>query len=292
MLPIIPQQLVISASSAGIYLKNRKPWPACCFIFTAAWANAGVVYDVSVRSLNPSFALNPSTEPNIPAVSQYFVEGGSVRVGGTHAKTVRLFKDRTLYVIDHTSRSIHVLEHATLAEYSAHYAAAVKQLQDTAAKAPPDDRAQAERRAADMKAAGDRLLMTVPREYRMTARFESVDGHDCRVWEERENDTKRLELCVAPASTIQGGPDIVSGIKILSRFRQGARFALGVDFGLSEWWPDIAGLGGVPLFIREFKYDSLTSELTLSAIHQSPADASLFDLPDGYSTQEGPDYSE
>ncbi len=273
-------------------LKNHGSWPACGFLLAAASAGAGVSYDVSVRSIDPSFALNTPADANTAAVSQYFVESASVRIGGTHAKTVRLFKDQTLYVIDNTSRSIHVLKHATLSEISAHYAAAVKQLEETAANAAPDDRAPAERRAADMKRAADRLRQTVPRAYRMTARFESVDGHDCRVWEERENDTKRLELCVAAVATLPGGIEIINAMKTLSRFRQGSKFALGVDFGLSEWWPDIAALGGVPLFVREFRYDSPTSELTLSAIRENPPDRMLFEMPEGFQTLEGPDYAE
>ena len=143
-----------------------------------------------------------------------------------------------------------------------------------------------------MKGVSDRVRQTVSREYRMTVRFEAVDGHDCRIWEEREDDAKRLEICVAPAATLPGGADIVEGIKTLSRFRQGAKFALGVDFGLSEWWLDIASLNGVPLAVREFKYDSLASEYTLSSIRQIQLDEALFDVPEGYQTQEVSDYAD
>jgi len=132
----------------------------------------------------------------------------------------------------------------------------------------------------------------VPRDYRLTARFESADGRACRIWEERENGAKRLELCVAPLASVQGGADIVNGMKTLSQFRQGSNFAFGVDFGLSEWWPDIAHLGGIPLLIREYKYDSVVSEVLLTAIRQGVPKASLLDLPDGYQVQEGPDYAQ
>jgi hypothetical protein len=143
-----------------------------------------------------------------------------------------------------------------------------------------------------MKAVSDRLLQPVPRDYRITTRFESADGRACRIWEERENGTKRLELCVAPPASVQGGADIMGGMKTLSQFRQGSNFAFGVDFGLSEWWPDIARLGGVPLLIREYKYDSVVSEILLTAIRQGVPKASLLDLPDGYQVQDGPDYAQ
>jgi hypothetical protein len=81
-------------------------------------------------------------------------------------------------------------------------------------------------------------------------------------------------------------------MKTLSQFRQGSKFALGVDLGLSEWWSDIASLGGVPLLVREFKYEGLISEITMSAMRPAVSDPTLWDMPVGYAVQEGPDYAE
>ena len=168
----------------------------------------------------------------------------------------------------------------------------VKQLQAAAANAPPDERPQAQRKAADMQLISERLLEPVTRVYRLTVRFETVDGHACRIWEEREKDAKRLELCVVPVSALPGGVDILAGLKTLSQFRQGSDLALGVDFGMSEWWPDVASLGGIPLLIREYKYDSQIAEAALSAIRPGVPGGSLLDLPEGYPVQDGPDYAQ
>jgi hypothetical protein len=254
-------------------------------------ANAGVLYEVAVRPLDQT-NMTLGAPTTAPVVTQYFVDDGNVRVGGPNAKMVYLFKDRTMYVIDNTSRSVHVLRHATLSLVSAHYGEAVKQLEDAAVAAPAEQRAAAEQKAADMKAASDRLREPVPRDYRVTVRFESVDGHACRIWEEREGGAKRLELCVAPAASVPGGAEILAGLKTLSQFRQGSNFGFGVDFGLSEWWPDIARLGGVPLLVREYKYDSVVSEVMLSAIRAGVTRAAAMDLPDGYPVQDGPDYTQ
>jgi hypothetical protein len=263
-------------------------------LLTPLLVNAGVVYDVAIRPVDQSnIALVSPTAPNIaPIVTRYYTEDGKVRVGGTNAKTVYVFKDRTMYVIDNTARSVHVLKHATLSQLAAHYADSVKQLEDAAASASPENRAEAERKATDMKEVSDRMRQTVLHEYRVTVRFESVDGHACRIWEERERDAKRLELCVAPVVSVPGGAEILSAMKTLSQFRQGSNFALGIDFGLSEWWPDIATLGGVPILIREYKYDSEISEVMLSAMRQGVTGATQFDMPDGYQVQEGPDYTQ
>ena len=256
--------------------------------------NAGVLYDVAIRPVDQSniALVAPAAPTSAPIATPYYAEDGKVRVGGANAKTVYVFKDQTMYVIDNTSRSVHVLKHATLSQLAAHYADAVKQLENAAASASLDNRADAQRKAADMKEVSDRMRQTVPRDYRVTVRFESVDGHACRIWEEREGDAKRLELCVAPAASVPGGADILNAMKTLSQFRQGSNFALGVDFGLSEWWPEIAILGGVPILIREYKYDSEISEVMLSTMRQGVPSAAQFDMPDGYRVQEGPDYTQ
>ena len=95
---------------------------------------------------------------------------------------------------------------------------------------------------------------------------------------------------MAPAATVPGGAEILNGMKTLSQFRQGSDFAFGVEFGLSDWWPDLASLNGVPLLIREYKYDSEVSEVMLTAMHEAAA-ASKWDLPAGYAIQDGPEYA-
>jgi hypothetical protein len=267
---------------------------AFALLFCPVIANAGVVYDFNEQLVDQSnlASVAPSgSSYGGPLVTRCFVDKGRVRLGAPGAKTVYLIEDRTVYVIDEASRSVRVLEHATLSDVAAHYADAVKRLQEAAANAPPADRAEAQRKADDLKAARDRLLQPVPREYTMTARFEAVDGHGCRIWEEREGGVKRLELCVAPTAEVPGGADILNGMNLLSEFRQGGKRALGVDFGLSDWWPDVIHLGGVPLLIREFKYDSLIREVTLTSMRAGNQSASLWALPQGYRVEQV-DYSD
>ncbi len=261
-------------------------------VLTPLLASAGVSYEVAIRQVDQSdlAPVGPGSPAAGAVVTQYFVEDGKVRVGGPKAKTVYLFKDRTMYVIDNSARSVHVLKHATLSEWAAHYADAVKQLQNAAAIAPPEERAEAERKASDMKEVSERMWQPVPRDFHVTVRFESVDGRACRIWEEREKDAKRLELCIAPPAMIPGGAEILSGFKTLSQFRQGSDFAFGIEFGLSEWWPDFATLGGVPILIREYKYDSQISEAMLSSVRPGVSAGNQFDSPDGYQLQNGPDY--
>lgn len=266
-----------------------RRWGRCLALLLPVTGNAGVTYDLAVRPVDQTNLALAGTAA-VPVVTQYFVDGGKVRVGGSSAKTVYVFKDRTMYVVDNPSHVVHVLKHATLAQVAAHYTDAVRQLEDAAAAAPPAQRGAAEQKAADLKSASERLLQPVQRDYRVTVRFESVDGHACRIWEERESGAKRLELCVAPLASVPGGTEIMNGLATLSQYRQGSNFAFGVDFGLAEWWPDIAKLGGVPLLVREYKYDSVISEVMLSGMRDAVPGESRLDMPAGYQQQEGPDY--
>jgi uncharacterized membrane protein len=269
---------------------------AAALLLIPVMADAGVAYDLAVRPVDEN--LNSLSAPAAPAVvTRYFVEDGQVRVengqvraGGSDAKMSFLFKDGTLFVIDHTAHIVHEIKHATLRQVLAHYADSVRQLEDNARNASPEEKAAADQKVADMRAVNDRLRQPVAREYRVTVRFESVDGHACRIWEEHEEGAKRLELCVAPVATIPGGAEILNGMKTLGQFREGSDFAFGVDFGLSDWWPDIAALNGVPLLVREYKYDSVVSESMLTSMRPAVPRAGQLDLPAGYAVSEGPDY--
>ena len=261
-------------------------------LFCPVIAGAGVAYDFNVQLVDQTNMDFAPAGASPAAVTRYFAGNGKVRIGGAGAKTVYLIEDRTVYAVDDGSRTVRVLKHATLSEVAAHYADAVRQLEEAAAAAAPENRAEAERKASDLKAASDRLLQPVPRQYGLTTRLESVDGHSCRIWEEREGGVKRFEFCVAPTGAVPGGAEVLRAMHALAAFRHGALWALGVDLGLADWWPDVLHLGGVPLEIREFKYDSLIREVTLTAIHPDTPSASLWDLPKEDRVDQGSDFAE
>jgi hypothetical protein len=255
-------------------------------------ATAGVSYQFVIEAIDASNLAprSASDTPPKPVTRDYFADHGEVRIGGAGTSLGYLFEGRTMFVIDARQRSVHVLKAATIADFAAHYASAVKQLDDAAAAAAPQDRADTQRKADDLRAALQRLTQTAPRDFRVTARLENVDAHACRIWEERENGVKRLEFCIAATGTIPGAAEILSGLQTLSRFREGSLFAFGVDLGVKPWWPDIAALGGIPLSIRVFDVDSLTTQIELRSIKAGVAVDERFALPDGYPLQDGPEF--
>jgi hypothetical protein len=244
------------------------------------YASAGVVYDVSQRTL-----VEPATAPT---VIQYFMQDDGVRVGAASAATAFIFKDQTMFVIDNTPRSAQVFKHATLDQVATQLDISVKRSQDTAANLPPDKRAMAEEMAANMKQFSERRRQPVPRDYSRTNRTESVDGRPCRIWEERESGARRVEFCVARIAAVPGGADILHGMQVLSQYWHGSRFALGVEFGPAAWWSGIESLGGVPILIREFKDDKAVAETRLTGMRTDIPSTALLDIPAGYPVQERP----
>lgn len=248
----------------------------------SAAAHAGVVYDLEDRSLGGSVT-------SAPLLVHFTIQDDNVRAAATSDATlVTIFKDQTIYQINNTSRSVHAFKYATLSQMAAKYADMGRQSEDALATAPPDKRAMLEDVVRELKEEVERTSQAVPRDYRITDRSESVDGHECRIWEVRENGTKRLELCVAPLTKVPGGAEILRGMKSLSQYWNGSAVALGVTFGRGPWWSGIEALGGVPILIREFKDGEPIRETRLTAIHVEVPSASVFDLPGGYPVQETP----
>jgi hypothetical protein len=251
---------------------------ALALISGVAAAHAGVVYELGYRSL--------AQPPSAPFAAHYVIQDDKVRVAGSDGTLVFIFKDQTIYILDNTSRTVTTRKHATLDEIAALSAGTLKKLQDAVATAPPDKRAMLEQSARDMQELNERQSRPIPRDYRMTNRSESVDGHSCRIWEEHERGAKRLEFCVAAVTTLPGGADLLAGMKTLSQYWQGSMMALGVQYGPGPWWSEIQGLGGVPILMREFKGDTVVGETMLTGIHVEAPAASIFDLPEGYSMQD------
>jgi hypothetical protein len=237
-------------------------------------ACAGTSYVLTNKSLLP--------RDSAVSVAQYYVQDRKVHAAGVDGRRAYLFEDAKVYVIDHGAKSIQVVTSALTTQAADKLDERVASIEESAAKLPPDRRAVLQKMAADMKALNDSRRQPVPRDFHVTDRSDTVDGHACRIWEAFEWDRKRFEFCVAPKSGIPGSAEILGGMQALSAYQQGSIFALGVKLGNTGWWSGIAGLEGVPILIREFKDGAPASETALTAIRDGVAGASMFDLPKGY----------
>jgi hypothetical protein len=242
-------------------------------------ANAAVTYQMTTQSFG-RLAGDPFS-------SDYVMEGDKIRINASDGKTVFIFRDESIYVIDSVTRSAQVLRHATLEESARQLNESVKRLETLAANAAPDRRAMSEQAAAMTKDIEERQRRPIARDYRMTDRMSKSEERACHLWEEWEQGAKRLELCVVPAPAIPGGADVLVGMKSLSPYLHGSVFADCVEFGPVSGWSGIEGLEGVPVIVREFQRGQLVRETRLTRFRADDVKASAFEVPEGYPVQEG-----
>jgi len=243
-------------------------------LLLSAPAAAGVSYLMSTRGA--------------ASTSAYFVEGERVRINASDGKTVYIFRDQSITVIDTAARSGQLLRRATLEESERQLDESLQRMQTLAASAPPEQKAMADQGVATILHIRENNRRAIPRDYRRTDRTEASDGRPCRVWEEWEGGAKRLELCVVPASALPGGAQAWAGFKAMSAYLHGAVFALGIEVGPHSLWPGIEQLGGVPVLIREFKDGRVLGESQLTGFRAEAIPESQFEAPAGYAIHEGP----
>jgi len=241
---------------------------------------AGVTYQMRTQSFG-RLAGGPTS-------SDYSVEGDRMRIEASDGKTVFIFRDETIYVLDTGAHSAQVRRHATLAESARQIDESVKRLEVFAANAPADRRATVDQAVAINKDIAARYHRPVLRDYRKTDRMESLEGRSCHVWEVWEQDAKWLELCVVPTAAVPGGAEALAAMKSLSSYLHGGLFAVGVEFGPAPQWSDVESLAGVPVIVREFERGQLVREIQLTGFRAQSIDAPTFEVPQGYPVQDAP----
>ncbi|HTT06690.1 MAG TPA: hypothetical protein VMF64_15530 [Steroidobacteraceae bacterium] len=242
-------------------------------------AHAGISYTVIQRDLTAPAARKPAATP-------YFAQDGAIRVGAVQASRVILFKDGNIYSIDHGARSVHELKQARLDRVRARLQKAARETQQKASSvpstAPATQRAMAQRLVEQMQGMTARLLKPVQLQFQATDRSEMLGGGTCRIWEESENGSKHLEVCVEAVSQVSGGAELLDALGHLCQYYGGSLAALGVGFGLTDPWPAFSTLKGIPVRIRVFDKGRAISQTDLTDIHPAAVPASLFAVPSHY----------
>jgi len=247
-------------------------------------ANGAVTYELTSRTMGAS-SLPPYT-------IRFRVQGDAIRVEAPSGE-VTLLHGGTLYRIDTKAKTVMILPGMTLSNEEKSLREHAEQAADEAAKAPGDSHAQQATEIIKQISQPPQVKV----DFQPTDRSEAVEGRVCRIWEERENGTKRLELCVVPTASLPGGDEILAGIKAMCQYIHGSLFAIGVEYGRLDPWPGIQSVGGVPVLVREFKNGALSigadahreearvTETTLTASQPMQPDATLMEIPAGYQVQ-------
>ncbi|HEX4049735.1 MAG TPA: hypothetical protein VHY19_02495 [Steroidobacteraceae bacterium] len=253
--------------------------PGLTLLLACGAAQADVSYTVTQRDLTAPVATKAMA-------TAYFAQHDAVRVGGPQASRVILFKSGNIYSIDHGAHTVHVLKQATLdsvrerLQKSAQLAE--QKVNSVPNTAPTAQRLIAQRLVEQMKGMTERLLKPATLQFHATDRSETLGRDTCRIWEESENGTKHLEVCVAHIDQVPDGQELFEALGHLCRYYGGSLAALGVGFGFTDPWPAFSSLKGIPIRIRVFEKGRAVSQTDLTDIHASALPASLFTVPPAY----------
>ena len=216
-------------------------------------------------------------------VNEMRVQGGNLRADTNDADERRsvILTDKTMYVLDHNDRTYAVMDEATMRRLGGQMAQARQQMEAQMAKLPPEQRAMMQRAMAGMQGQG---AAQAPRtEYRRTARGEAAAGIACKVWEGYEAGKKTEEVCVAAASSIPGGAEMLAGMKKMGeRMSKIMQSMGGSGIAVQQMWNELSTLNGVPIIQRDFEGGRVTSTSTLKAALSETVPAASFAPPAGY----------
>lgn len=241
------------------------------FAFIGLSAHAGTVMVTEQRS------------GNTVEVNEMRMQGGNLRADTNNRgeRQSMILTDKTMYVLDHKDRTYTEIDDATMRKLSGQLAQARQQMEAQMATLPPEQRAMMERAMGGM---AGKPAPAMPRtQYRRTARTETAAGIACKVWEGYEGAKKTAEVCVAPASALPGGADLLAAMKKLAaRMSSMMQSMGGSGNAMQQVWNELGTLSGVPVIQRDYEGSRVTSTSMLKAVRSEAVPATSFAPPAGY----------
>ncbi len=261
-------------------------------LFVAASASAGVVYEIEVKDHEQS---PPKTESIQAAVEGRHLKMGIASGGSTGGQGEMIFRGdrREMVVVDHDTRSYHLLDQQAIQSIAGQVSEAQRMMQEALKNVPEDRRAMVEQMMKQRMPPGTEVPgQRVKSELRKTGERGTKSGYPCVKYEVFLGDAKIRELWVTDWSNVEGGEDVVGTFEDMADFFREMMDSF-PDFGQQGSMGDPAfehmrELGGFPVVTREFdEYDgSLEAESTLRSARRQTIDPDAFEPPSGYKRQE------
>jgi len=238
------------------------------------------------------------TSSGSAAVAQtIFVQNGMLRVDaaamGADGPTTMIFRDGEMLIVDASQRSFYRLTEASMAELGAQLgqvneqmSAAMQQMQAQLANLPPDQRAMMERMMKDRMP----NLAAMTQAAAPTMRVEqggsrNVGNYACTDYALYADDTKTQEICAADYDSVPGAQEVAGALGEMQGFFQSLRDAVSSPLlsGMQNNPFDLmTQVQGFPVSSRVYLNGNLQQELMLSGVEQRDIEASLFEVPAGY----------
>ncbi len=244
---------------------------------TAA-AQAGTILETLNRGLGGGGTTTINT----------WAQDGMLRVETKPSEATMIFKDDTLYSINHQEKSFVAMDRASMKRMADQLSPALNAIQEQMKNMTPEQRAQMEKMMGGRMPAGMGAPET-KQELKRTSRTDKIGDYKCTYVEVIEDGVLTDEVCVAPASSIKGSEElIVAGKKMADLMKE-------MMSGMNAPWlkqmaekqtQNFEKLGGIPVLSRHFEDGKPNNETTMTAIRSESLAASMFQVPAGYTKKD------
>lgn len=258
---------------------NQRVALSSVLVLAIGAAHAGTVLETVNRDL-------PAGADSKTHTMMTYAQDGKMRVETKPGDTLMIFKDETIFTVNHKEKSYYSMDRAAMKRMADQVNPALEQMQDQLAKMSPEQRAQME------KMMGSRLPgmgKQKSQEIRKTARTDKIGGYTCSYVEVHEDGVLSDELCVVPPGTVKGSQDLMdAAVKMSALLKEmlGGIDAPWLKQSVDKQVADYEKLGGLPLLTRHYSGGQPASETTLKSIRNEPVPAALFEIPAGYAKKE------
>jgi hypothetical protein len=236
----------------------------------------------SLETVNRDLSGDRSTTINT------WAQDGMMRVESQSNDSTMIFKDDTIYGVNHKDKSYIVMDRASMKRMADQVNPSLKLLQEQMKNMTPEQRAQLEKMLGRQLPSG--LGEAEPQQQiKRTSRSDRINGHSCTYVEVREGGVLTDEMCVALGNTLQGSAELMNAAKRMSTVMQDMMAEMDAPWlkqMAQKQLQNFEALGGIPVLSRHFVDGKPQSETTISNVRSEKLAATMFDIPAGYTKKD------
>lgn len=217
-----------------------------------------------------------------------WAQGGMMRVETQPNRSTMIFKDDTIYAINHGDKSYMAMDRASMKRMAEQINPALKMIQEQMKNMTPEQRAQMEKMLGGSLPAG----MGEPekqQEIKRTSRNDKINGYSCTFVEVRAGGELTDEMCVAAGSALKGSAELMAAARKMTALMQDMTSSMDAPWlkqMAQKQMQNFEALGGIPVLSRHFVDGKPHSETTVSNISSQTLAATLFEIPAGYTKKD------
>lgn len=270
---------------------KKSPILAALALLLTAPLYGGVVYEIEVKDHEQE---PPKTESIQAAVEGRHLKMG-IASGGRGSQGEMIFRGdrREMVVVDHDSRTYHLIDSAAMAGIAGRLSEAERMMQEALKNVPEDKRAMIEQMMKQKMPNAQAAPQRAKSELKKTSERGEQNGYPCVKYEVLRGGKKIRELWVTDWSNVEGGSDVVGAFEDMAGFFSELMDSMPSFGGYGGPGADPAfehmkELGGFPVLTREFDEadGSLEGETLLRSARRQTIDPDAFEPPSGYKRQE------